>query len=119
MKPQQRHLKIIFVLAVAISVTLPLSLRAQSLTFPKPWGGKRELKEFIKGEMVYPEKALREKTEGTVEFSFVVNKDGSVSDLKIVRSVSPEIDNEALRIFKKILWEPATRIGEPVNYLFF
>ncbi len=118
MKPQQRHLKIIFVLAVAISVTLPLSLRAQSLTFPKPWGGKRELKEFIKGEMVYPEKALKEKTEGTVELSFVVNKDGSVSDLKIVRSVSPEIDNEALRIFKKILWEPATRIGEPVNYVY-
>ncbi len=118
MKPQQCHLKIIFIFALAVSLTLPCSLKAQSLTFPSPWGGKRELKEFIKEEMVYPENALRQKTEGTVKFSFVVNKDGSISDLKIVRSVSPEIDDEALRIFRKILWKPAERIGEPVNYVY-
>ena len=75
------------------------------------------MKEFIKEEMVYPEKALQEKAEGVVVLSFVVNKDGSVTELKIVQPVNPEIDNEALRIFKKVLWNPATRIGKSVNYL--
>ena len=118
MKPLKRRLKIISIFVLLMSASVPLLTLAQSLTFPKPWGGNRLLKEFIKEEMVYPEKALQDKTEGTVELSFVVNKDGSISDLKITRSVSPEIDNEALRIFKKILWEPATRIGEPVNYVY-
>ncbi len=90
-------------------------LTAQELTMPSPWGGKRLLKEFIKEEIVYPEKALKDKTEGTVIFSLVINSDRSVSDLKIAQSVSLEIDSEALRIFRKILWNSATRIGKPVN----
>ncbi len=93
------------------------TLTAQELTMPSPRGGKRLLKEFIKEEMVYPEKALKDKTEGTVIFSLVINSDGSVSDLKIAQTVSPEIDSEALRIFRKILWNPATRIGKPVNHV--
>jgi len=101
-----------------LSVLFSSSVSAQELILPSSWGGKRLLKEFIREEVVYPDKALQEKTEGTVVFSFVVNKDGSISELKIVQSVSPEIDKEALRIFKKILWNPATSIGRPVNYVY-
>ncbi len=111
------QLKIICITLVVIPLIVAGSAVAQNLTPPSPWGGKRMLKEFIKEEMVYPDAALKKKVEGTVVFSFVVNKDGSVSDLKITQSVSNDIDNEAIRIFRKILWNPATRIGKPVNYV--
>lgn len=75
------------------------------------YGGRQQLKDFIKDEMVYPEKALQEKTEGTVVLTFIVDKDGQVRDTKISRSVSTEIDAEALRLLGLLLWEPAEYRG--------
>jgi TonB family protein len=75
------------------------------------YGGRQQLKDFIKEEMVYPEKALEEKTEGTVVLTFIVDKDGQVKDTKINQSVSAEIDAEALRLLGLLLWEPAEYRG--------
>jgi len=74
------------------------------------------MKEFIREEMVYPEKALKESTEGTVVVSFNVNPDGKTGDFKIATPVSDDLDKEAIRICKLILWYPATDLGRPVAY---
>jgi len=51
---------------------------------------------------------------GQVVIGFIVEKDGSVSNVKIRQSVSPELDAEALRLFRMLLWEPAVNLGQPV-----
>jgi len=68
-------------------------------------------KEFIKKEMVYPENALKNNIQGTVILSFNVDPEGNIINLMIKQSVSKEIDLEAMRIFNKLLWEPAIYRG--------
>lgn len=93
-----------------------LSLFGQEIIPPQCYGGSRLTREFIEEEMIYPAKALESKTEGTVILSFLVLPDGSVEDLHVLQRVSPELDREAIRIFRKILWYPATELGKPVSY---
>jgi len=107
-------IKLLFVLLFLISGVV---LIAQEITKPQCYGGKRLLKEFIKEEMVYPDNALENNTEGTVAVSFIIKPDGTTTDLKVTNSVSDEIDSEAIRIFEKILWNPATELGRPIAYL--
>lgn len=92
-------------------------LNAQEIDPPTCYGGNKLLREFIKEEMIYPELALKKNIEGTVGLSFIVKPDGNTSDVNIEQSVSPEIDKEAIRIFKKILWNPATELGKPIVYV--
>jgi len=75
------------------------------------YGGKLQLRDFIKEELVYPQKAKDEKVEGTVILYYTIKSDGSVSNLGVTQTVSPEIDNEAIRIFKQLLWSPAEHRG--------
>ncbi|HPR57380.1 MAG TPA: energy transducer TonB [Bacteroidales bacterium] len=79
------------------------------------FGGKSQLQEFIAEEMVYPDQALLNKQEGKVIVSCIVDRDGNVKNPVITRSVSPEIDREALRVFRSLLWEPANHRGLPVD----
>lgn len=109
----------IYIQALLLLLTfmlLPSLLSAQSITLPQCISGKRLLKEFIKEEMVYPSKAIRENQEGIVEVSFIVYKDGSTSNYKTSQSVSDEVDAEAIRICKKIIWHPATDLSRPLDY---
>lgn len=82
-------------------------------TPPQPYGygGERLVREFINREMVYPEKAIAEGTQGTVAIFFIADTSGAIRDVKIVNSVSPEIDKEALRLFHKLEWTPAIYAG--------
>jgi TonB family protein len=91
-------------------------LQSQEITPPLCYGGERLLKEFIQEEMVYPEEAMKDKKEGIVELSFLVNKKGSISNIKVEKSVADQVDKEAIRILKKILWHPATKIGKPIAF---
>ncbi|MCD4683649.1 MAG: energy transducer TonB, partial [Bacteroidales bacterium] len=113
MNTKKRNLFFLLIFTYAI---IPVVIFGQSITPPQCYSGKRLLKEFIKEELVYPGKALQDKTEGTVEISFMVNKDGSTSNYRIVKSVSNDLDNEAIRICRKILWYPAVDLGRPVDY---
>ena len=75
-------------------------------------GGDKELKNYIQKEMVYPESCLKNKKQGMVLVSFVVEKNGSLSDLKILRSVDSELDKEAIRLIKSMpKWNPARQRG--------
>jgi TonB family protein len=77
------------------------------------YGGKQQFNDFITNEMIYPEKALKERTQGTVDIKCMVTAQGEVQHIVVSRSVSPEIDAEALRLFDYFLWDPSTYRGEP------
>ena len=92
--------------AVALSTSYETSPR-----FP---GGDKALLDFINREMRYPKCVKEEGVEGRVVVSFYVETDGSLTDIKIVKSVDSRLNKEALRIVKKMpKWEPG-QLGDKV-----
>src|ERR1043165_3615280 len=83
--------------------------------FPTNIGGKEEFKRVFDQEMVYPEKALKNGYYEKVTLNFVVNKDSTVSDIKLQMHGDKEIDAEAIRIFRLFKWVPAIREGQYVS----
>ena len=83
-------------------------------------GGEEEMFRFLGENIRYPEKDKEAGLEGMVVYSFVVEKDGSVSAIKALKSLSPETDKEALRVIKMTdkKWEPGLQDGEPVRVEF-
>jgi TonB family protein len=86
-------------------------LKSQQITPAKPFGDTKQVNDFITEEMQYPGNALKEGIQGTVLLKFLVDKDGTIKNLSVVKSVCPEIDAEAVRIFRMLLWEPASKLG--------
>ncbi|OOQ61258.1 energy transducer TonB [Mucilaginibacter pedocola] len=85
-------------------------------TAPKFDGGLPAFGRFLGKNMVYPKDERRNEIEGIVILQFIVEKDGSISDIRIQRSVSPGLDAEAVRVLKKSpAWIPGTRFGKPVK----
>ena len=78
-------------------------------------GGMAEAMKFLARNMKYPVVALEAKIEGRVLAQFVVGKDGSISDVKVVRGVSPELDAEAVRVISMMpKWNPGKQRGKAV-----
>ncbi|MDH6306301.1 TonB family protein [Parabacteroides sp. PF5-5] len=83
---------------------------------PKYPGGEGELMKFIAQSVQYPAEAETKKLEGRVICSFVVRKDGSITDPVIVRGVDPLLDAEAIRVVNLMpTWTPGTQNGQAVN----
>ena len=61
-------------------------------------GGMNECMMFLAQNMKYPVEAQEAKIEGRVIVQFIVDRDGSITDVKVVRSISPELDAEAVRV---------------------
>ena len=79
-------------------------------------GGEMAMMEFIGANIHYPDKAIKDGKQGTVVCQFVVNSKGKISDVKIMRSVSPEMDAEAVRVIKSMpTWTPGKQDGKAVN----
>lgn len=88
----------------------------KSPNFP---GGKEKLMAFISANTKYPEDALKLGIEGLVITRFTVNKDGSICDIEIRRSVDPLLDAEAIRVIKLMpAWEPGEMQGMKVRSKF-
>lgn len=86
---------------------------------PEFKGGKEAMYEFLAKNMVYPKKAQEEGIQGNVFIRFAIEKDGSMSNVEVVRSLSPETDEEAVRVIKSMpKWEPGTTNGKPVRAYF-
>ncbi len=77
-------------------------------------GGKTEFKRILEQELIYPEKALQNETETNIIICFVVTVDSIVQEVRIDKSGKPELDAEALRVFKRIQWIPAFYQGDPI-----
>ena len=79
-------------------------------------GGTAELMKFLSMNVRYPKEALEQRVQGRVIVSFIVERDGSVSDTKVVRSIHPQLDAEALRVVGTMpKWKAGMQNGEPVR----
>lgn len=79
-------------------------------------GGAQALMKYLSEEINYPDDAIASGTQGRVIAQFIVNKDGSISDVKVVKSVSESLDKEALRVIKEMpKWKPGMQKGEAVR----
>ena len=84
-----------------------------------PDGGMAGLMEYFKKNMRYPEAAKEAGMQGRVTVQFVVNKDGSISGAKVLRSVEPDFDAEAIRLVNAMpKWKPGMQDGKPVPVKF-
>ena len=84
-----------------------------------PDGGMAGLMEYFKKNMRYPEAAKEAGMQGRVTVQFVVNKDGSISGAKVLRSVEPDFDAEAIRLVNAMpKWKPGMQGGKPVPVKF-
>ena len=78
-------------------------------------GGMRALMEYLAKNIRYPAKAHEANVQGRVITQFTVGKDGAIRDAKVVRSVSPELDAEALRVINAMPnWKPGKQRGKAV-----
>lgn len=79
-------------------------------------GGMDAYVTWMSANFHYPEKAIRNNVEGRVVLSFVVNKQGRIKDIKVLHSLSPECDKEAIRMVKAMpRWFAAEHQGRKVN----
>lgn len=81
-----------------------------------PDGGMSGLMQFLSKNIQYPINAQKNHTQGRVTVQFVVNKDGSISEPKIIRGVDPDLDGEAIRVISLMpKWKPGMQKGQPVR----
>lgn len=79
-------------------------------------GGMAECMKFLSKNIKYPKEAQKNGEQGRVVLQFVVDRDGSITDVEVARSVSPSIDKEAIRVIKKMpKWTPGTLHEKPVR----
>ncbi len=79
-------------------------------------GGTQALQKFLEDNLRYPEEAKKAGIEGKVYVNFVVNAEGRVIETKIMRSVSPLLNEEALRLTNSMKeWKPGSQHGEKLS----
>ena len=83
---------------------------------PQYPGGSIRLMEYIRDYVRYPETSIDNNEQGRVFVDFVIEKDGSISNVNVVRGISFLLDNEAMRVVKDMPdWEPGMLKGRPVR----
>jgi len=79
-------------------------------------GGMEKLMEYLSKNIKYPSMAQENNIQGRVIVEFVVNKDGSIVEPKVMRSVDTSLDNEAMRVIKSMpKWTPGKQRGKAVR----
>jgi TonB family protein len=86
---------------------------------PEFVGGDKARIKFIQENIVYPQKAIESGVQGTVFLTFVVEKDGSLTNVKVLRGIGYGCDEEALRVIKSMpKWKPGKQRGNVVRARF-
>ncbi len=133
-----RESTILFVLLLVANLCCPSCLEAQEpvhsdysamgpedsvLTFaevmPRFPGGDDARIEFVKANLIYPDSALKAGIQGTVYVSFIVGKDGKLSNFNVSRGLGHGCDSEVIRMISSMpAWEPGMNQGKlvPVRY---
>lgn len=83
---------------------------------PEYPGGMKEMLKFLQENVKYPENAMKNNVQGRVIVQFVIEKDGTPTEFKVLRSVDPDLDAEALRVMKAMpKWKPGMQKGQVVR----
>lgn len=86
---------------------------------PEFVGGQTALFNYLSNNVVYPPVAIQNNIQGRVVVSFIIEKDGSVSNVELKYGVDPLLDAEALRVVKAMpSWTPGKINGKPVRTLY-
>lgn len=85
---------------------------------PEYVGGIKAMFDFIGQNLKYPAKAQKANIQGKVFVQFVVRKDGSTSNMKILKGIGYGCDEETKRVIALMKWKPAIDAGKPVNSYF-
>jgi len=82
-------------------------------------GGEQALLDYIGSNVHYPKKARKKNIQGTVYISFIVEKDGKVSTVRVLRGIGGGCDEEAVRVVSSMpAWKPGYQRGKPVRVQF-
>ena len=82
-------------------------------------GGIAAMNDFIYTNIKYPKDAIKQEVGGRVIVMFVVETDGSLSNVRVARKVFPSLDDEAVRVVKSMpKWKPGKEKGRPVRVNF-
>ena len=83
---------------------------------PQYPGGQAAMFQFLRDNIVYPAKAQKQKIEGKAFVKFIIEKDGTVSQVKTLKKTHPLLDAEAVRVVKLMpKWTPGMKNGKPVR----
>ena len=94
----------------------PFKIVEEEAEFP---GGYGKLIEYLAKSIQYPQQALETGTKGGVMLTFVVEKDGSITDIKVIRDIGSGCGQEAIRVVKEMpKWQPAKQRGKAVRQQF-
>lgn len=113
-KIEKSSRKVVTQLGKEVSASSPDVPKAdQMASYP---GGMMALTSYISRHIQYPKEAEQRRIEGSVTVSFIIEKDGSLSDVKVINSVHPLLDAEAVRVVKTLpKWNPSIVKGNPVR----
>jgi protein TonB len=115
-------------LLIILSILLAISVHAQSpknqnaATYsdgvnesePEFPGGNEAFMKFIAKNLKYPKGEVE--AQGKVFINFIVQKDGSTTNFRVVKSLHPALDREALNVLRKMpKWKPGMQLGKPVK----
>lgn len=96
-----------------IEEELPFIIVENMPTFP---GGEKKMMEYVAKNVKYPQLAKEVGTQGRVFVSFVVEKDGSITNVTILRGIGSGCDEEAMRVVKSMpKWNPGLQCGRAVR----
>jgi periplasmic protein TonB len=83
---------------------------------PQPKGGMAAFYEYVGKNLKYPAQARRMGIEGKVFVEFVVDKDGTITDVKAIKGIGAGCDEEAIRVIQLApKWSPGKQRGRPVK----
>lgn len=90
-----------------------LDMVEQMPSFP---GGETALLQFLSSNVRYPTVAEENEIQGRVVVTFIVERDGSITEVKVAKGVDPSLDREAVRVIKSMpKWKAGTQNGKPVR----
>ena len=83
---------------------------------PTPVGGYEQFYKYVSENLEYPARALRQGIEGKVFVQFVVDRNGRISDLRVIKGINEECNKEAIRVVSNAPnWNPGKQRGRPVK----
>jgi len=94
---------------------MPLAVFPQHKQAAFPVSDASSLRQFIQAAMQYPDFEFNNNIQGRVKVLFIVHPEGNSSDFRIEKSLSPGLDAEAIRIIRKIQWNPAVSNGVKIK----
>ena len=113
-----KHLFVILAVMMSLlfsqtAMSDPLPDNIVGAQFP---GGTEQLIKFLSENVKYPVECEKQGVQGRVILRIVIDKDGSVTDVEVAKSVHPLLDAEAVRVASSMpRWQPATKDGQPVR----